>query len=420
MNNTPEIRFNFDKKWTVDTVSSCAETYQGFPFDSKKYTKKGKYNVLTISNVGGDRYVRFVQESNKVDVLPAGISEYQILKDNDILISMTGNVGRVSLNKGKNNLLNQRVDVLQEFDNCDKEFLFQRLSSKDFENAMILNGQGAAQKNISNTDIKNYILCYPEIPEQKQIASFLSNADFLIDSKKKELEKTKQYKATMLYKMFPQDGKLVPEIRFKGFDGDWNCSMFDKSFIKLNNNSFSRDQLNYRTGEFKNIHYGDILINFSFIVKYENKIVPFLNNNQKVRVKETDYLKTGDIVFADTAEDTTAGKMVEILNPNNGKLISGMHTYACRPLLKFETGYLGIYMNTIQFHSQLLPYMQGTKVTSFNYDYLGRTKVKYPKFEEQKRIINFFTNLDSMISNQENEIEILEHMKATLLSKMFA
>jgi type I restriction enzyme S subunit len=408
MSNIPEIRFNFDKKWTVDRISSCAETLQGFTFESKKYTKKGKYNVLTISNVGGDRYIRSLRESNKVDDLPNGISEYQILKENDILISMTGNVGRVSLNKGKNNLLNQRVDVLKEFDNCDKEFLFQRLSSKDFENAMILNSQGAAQKNISSNNIKNYVVCYPEIPEQRQIASFLFNIDFLIENKKKKLVKTKQYKVTMLYKMFPQKGKLVPEIRFKDFEHEWKEGKFDIGQISKGQ-GFSKNDLSKKGKPL--FLYGRMYTKFQIFVK---DIDSFTDKNNAGTI-----LSVGNEVVipasGETAEDIS--RATAILSKG---IILGGDLNIIKISKEFDSIFISILVTYTQFHYELGKIAQGKTIVHIHGSDISSIIFLYPTLEEQLKIADFFNRIDLMIANQEKEIKILEHLKATLLSKMFA
>ena len=87
-------------------------------------------------------------------------SVHEVLKEGDILISLTGNVGRVSLCKNGNYLLNQRVGLLQLAKNVNQEFLYQILSSQRFENSMIACGQGAAQMNIGKGDVENYVLPY--------------------------------------------------------------------------------------------------------------------------------------------------------------------------------------------------------------------------------------------------------------------
>lgn len=420
MKQIPEIVFDINQKWKEGNVLDYADVKQGYPFNSKDYVKSGNYNIITIGNVGGDRFIRNLTETNKIAGLPEGIQSHHILKNNQILISMTGNVGRVSLNKGDNNLLNQRVDVLISKPNIDQEFLFQRLSNSDFESKMTLNGQGAAQLNISNSDIENYIISVPDLIEQKRVGILLLNIDLLLDGRINELDKLRKFKFTMLKKMFPGKNSRVPEIRFNGFVNDWDIIDFGSVFIKLGNNTLSRDLLNYRDGNIKNIHYGDILINFGSSIDVSNNIVPFINQNVDIsNFKQDYYLKSGDVVFADTAEDTIAGKMVEIINDLDMPVLSGLHTYACRPSIKFEKGFLGILMNTDNFHNQLIPYMQGTKVTGFNYDYLCKTKVIYPNDAEQRRITQLFNNIDDLILSQEKEIDTYKHLKITLLEKMY-
>ncbi len=418
MNNTPILRFNsFSKDWESKPLEQIADVKQGFPFNSKTYTKKGNYNIITISNVGGDRYLRKINEVNKIKKLPNGIQQHQILKDNDILVSMTGNVGRVSLNTGENNLLNQRVDVVIP-KNIDNEFLFQTLSLSRFENEMNIAAQGAAQLNISNSDVEKYMISLPEKSEQIKIGQFLFNIQKNIDSKKSKLDKFMNYKKEMLLKMFPTDS-TVPELRFDSFSKEWNSCVFGETFSKLSNNSYSRDLLNYKEGRAKDIHYGDILIKFGSSIDVENIEVPFINNDIDISsIKRENHLITGDIVFADTAEDETAGKMVEIINNNNICVLSGLHTYPCRPNIKFYPGFLGICLNTVQFHNKLTKYMQGTKVTGFNYEFLSRLDFLYPELPEQEKIVKFFNNLDSVILGLNKEIDILTHLKESISSKM--
>jgi type I restriction enzyme S subunit len=266
-----------------------------------------------------------------------------------------------------------------------------------------------------------YVFNIPNIKIQKELSSLLFNLEGMLKHMKTQLNMTKVHKKSMLYKMFPKRESNLPEIRFSEFTEDWKNDKFSNLFFKLNNNTFSRKLLNYRGGFAKNIHYGDVLINYGSSVDITDSIVPFINSDvDLLSIKSDNYLKTGDVVFADTAEDTTAGKMVEIINKDGFPVLSGLHTYPCRTLIDFAEGYLGIYMNTSHFHDELIPYMQGSKVTGFNYEYLTRMIVKYPSVKEQNRIVDFFSNLDTLISNQEKEIITLERLKTTLLKKMFA
>ena len=144
---------------TTICLSDIATLKNGYTFQSGKYNALGKWKILTITNVSGERYIND-KDCNCIIKLPNDIQDHQVLKEGDILISLTGNVGRVSLCKTGNYLLNQRVGLLQLAKNVDQEFLYQILSSQRFENNMIACGQGAAQMNIGKGDVESFVLPY--------------------------------------------------------------------------------------------------------------------------------------------------------------------------------------------------------------------------------------------------------------------
>ena len=152
----------FTRKDLLETticLSEIATLRNGYAFQSSKYNALGKWKILTITNVSGERHIND-EDCNCIINLPDDIQDHQVLKEGDILISLTGNVGRVSLCKNGNYLLNQRVGLLQLAKNVNQEFLYQILSSQKFENSMIACGQGAAQMNIGKGDVESYVLPY--------------------------------------------------------------------------------------------------------------------------------------------------------------------------------------------------------------------------------------------------------------------
>ena len=155
-------KYLFARKDLLETticLSNIATLKNGYAFQSGKYNALGKWKILTITNVPGERYIND-EDCNCIINLPNDIQDHQVLKEGDILISLTGNVGRVSLCKNGDYLLNQRVGLLQLSKNVNREFLYQILSSQRFENSMIACGQGAAQMNIGKGDVESYVLPY--------------------------------------------------------------------------------------------------------------------------------------------------------------------------------------------------------------------------------------------------------------------
>lgn len=187
---------------TTICLSDIATLKNGYTFQSGKYNALGKWKILTITNVSGERYIND-ENCNCIINLPNDIQDHQVLKEGDILISLTGNVGRVSLCKDGNYLLNQRVGLLQLAKNVNQEFLYQILSSQRFENNMIACSQGAAQMNIGKGDVESYVLPYSSnINNILLVAKILHSYDEYIINERRRLTLLTMQKQYLLTQMF--------------------------------------------------------------------------------------------------------------------------------------------------------------------------------------------------------------------------
>ncbi len=180
---------------------------------------------------------------------------------------------------------------------------------------------------------------------------------------------------------------------------EWNVQSFSDTFRILNNNTYSRAELNYASGQFRNIHYGDVLILFPEVLDCTREDVPYIND--EVRISgSAQPLQDGDVVMADTAEDETVGKVTEVMNASDKPVMAGLHTIPCRVKSgEFVPKWLGYYMNSHLYHDQLLPYIHGTKVSSVSKGSLGDTVIIVPKASEQKRIVDALSDVDALITN---------------------
>ncbi len=96
------------------------------------------------------------------------------------------------------------------------------------------------------------------------------------------------------------------------------------------------------------------------------------------------------------------------------------HTIPYRPVKKFATGYLGYYLNSNMYHNQLIPLMQGIKVTSISKSAMQDTNIVYPKLiEEQTMIGSYFKSLDHLITLHQRKCDRNEKIKKIYASKMF-
>ena len=167
----------------------------------------------------------------------------------------------------------------------------------------------------------------------------------------------------------------------------------------MQNNTLSRADLSNESGIAKNIHYGDLLIKFGEVLDVSKERLPMILDEYVLTKYKASFLQNGDVVVADTAEDSTVGKCSEIAGLNDEIVLSGLHTIPYRPVEEFATGYLGYYLNSGAYHNQLIPLMQGIKVTSISKSAMQDTDIVYPKsVKEQGKIGDYFQSLDHLIT----------------------
>ncbi|TOO25125.1 restriction endonuclease subunit S, partial [Vibrio parahaemolyticus] len=112
--------------------------------------------------------------------------------------------------------------------------------------------------------------------EQTQIGDFFQSLGQQIKLHQEKHNKLQQLKQAMLGKMFPKFGAKVPQVRFDGFNSDWEIKEFQSVFVNIRNNSLSRAELNDNTGIGMNVHYGDVLVKFGEILDFTLEKVPFI------------------------------------------------------------------------------------------------------------------------------------------------
>ena len=190
--------------------------------------------------------------------------------------------------------------------------------------------------------------------------------------------------------------------------------------VSLQNNTLSRADLSNETGIAKNVHYGDVLIKFGEVLDVSEEKLPMISDKSVLTKYKASFLQNGDVIVADTAEDSTVGKCSEIAGLNDEVVLSGLHTIPYRPIEKFASGYLGYYLNSSAYHKQLIPLMQGIKVTSISKSAMQNTEIVYPKsVEEQGKIGNYFQSLDHLITLHQRKCDETKQLKKFMLQKMF-
>ena len=165
-------------KWPLKSIGEICEMVNGYTFKSTKYSNQG-YSIIRIANVQKG----IIEDEDKVYYPEEHKSEFaeSILKEGDILMSLTGNVGRVGVIYEQHlpAALNQRVQGLRIKDSSqiNHQYLFSLLNLDDFETLCIKNASGSAQLNLSTVWLRNCKIVCPPIQEQEHFAKIAEQAD---------------------------------------------------------------------------------------------------------------------------------------------------------------------------------------------------------------------------------------------------
>lgn len=214
----------------------------------------------------------------------------------------------------------------------------------------------------------------------------------------------------------------IPKLRFPEFSGKWEKHKMGELYSFKVTNSFSRENLNYEKGEVKNIHYGDIHTKFQTLFDITKEIIPFVNNEISIdRIAESNYCQKGDLILADASEDLNdVGKSIEIVNLNNERLLSGLHTILARPISgKFKVGFCGYLFKSNRIRTQIQKESQGTKVLSISVPRISGISLTIPEKAEQQKIATFLSTVDEKLQALKQKKTLLEQYKKGVMQKLF-
>ena len=181
--------------WEKAPIDSRISLLSGYAFKSAQFDNSGEYKIVTIKNVKDGEFDGI--NTNRIVSIPGKMPKHCVLTDGDILLSLTGNVGRTCIVNGNNYLLNQRVAKLQS---DIPAFTYCLFRSSDMFDAMNNLANGAAQQNLSPIRTGKISILFPAdnlLEEFERIVgsmiskmlSLIKQCDLLIQSRDRLLPK---------------------------------------------------------------------------------------------------------------------------------------------------------------------------------------------------------------------------------------
>ena len=346
----------------------------------------------------------------------SSLGGYYIVRSEDFVynprISATAPVGPINRNKlGRVGVMSPLYTVFRTYD-VDTTYLEHFFKSRYWHSFMNFNGDSGARSD--RFSIKDAIffemnIPIPHIEEQMKIGEYLTHINNLITLHQRKYDKLVNVKKSMLEKMFPCDGKIVPDIRFSGFTEDWEqrkVTELGKIYIGLVTTMTA-----HYTDE------GTILIRNSDIKdgKFEFGEKPIFLEKSFAMANESRMHQIGDVITVHTGDVGTSA----VISENEDKSI-GFATIVTRPNKTIiDPSYLCTFLNTERHKKWAVAISTGDGRTNYNLGDYFELVVPVPSIKEQKQIAMFIENLNNLITLHQRKLEKLKNIKKSCLEKMF-
>lgn len=404
--NKPELRFKgFSDDWEQRKVGELlSERIEQFP-------KSDEYPLMAfVANEGvapkGDRYDRSALVNDTEGKL------YKRTEFGDFIYSSNNlETGSIGLNKYGNATISSVYSIFRPTGIADSDFIGRRFIRKDFINEMVKWRQGViyGQWKIHEEDFLKIEVMVPSLEEQRLIGSFLDNLDHLITLHQCKCDNLKIIKKSMLDNLFPKIGEKVPKWRFKGFNNDWEQRKLGELL------SFLKDGTH---GTHADVDDGPLLLSAKNIKNggiYWDETDRRISYGEYEKIHSNFSLESGDVLL------TIVGSIGETAILKDSEGITFQRSVAfLRPNNKITPDYLYSEIQTPIFQKEL----DSRKSTSAQPGiYLGDLAeiplIFSTKIDEQKKIGEYFSNLDHLITLHQSEVERLKKAKQFFLDKMF-
>lgn len=289
------------------------------------------------------------------------------------------------------------------------EFIYQLLVKMDEEGYWKTFSCGSTFESLSSDTIKNAEVCITLSAEQMQIGLFLKQLDSLITLHQRKLEKLMNVKKSMLEKMFPKQGSVVPEIRFCGFTDAWEqreLGNIGQTYTGLSGKT--KDDFGHGHAQF-----------VTYMNVFSNPISnPKMNEPIEVDSKQNE-VEVGDVFFTTSSETPKEVGMTSVLIEKQGKMYLNSFCFGYRLYEKYDSYYLAYMLRSNSFREKIIMLAQGISRYNISKNKVMEIDVFIPSYKEQMEIGKYFRDLDTLITLHQRKLEKLKNIKKSMLEKMF-
>lgn len=388
--NIPKIRFKgFTEPWERRKLGDISEIIGGgTPSTEVPEYWNGNINWYSPAEIGSQIYVKKSQRT--ITELGLEKSSAKILPIGSVLFTSRAGIGSMAILEEKASTNQGFQSIVPIKNQLDSYFIFSR--SNELKKYAETVGAGSTFIEVSGKQMKEMEILIPKIDEQSQIGLFFKQLDKIITLHKCKCEKLKQIKKSMLEKMFPHEGKNVPEIRFKGFTKPWERRKLGDIFKYEQPQTYIVESTEYD----ERYKTPVLTAGQSFILGYTDEDFGIKEaNSDKPVVIFDDFTTSSHYVDFPFKVKSSAMKLLTLTNSKDD-----VHC-AYNVLKNIEYKPVSHERHWISTFAKFDIYMPKSSA-------------------EQKQIGRYFTNLDKLIILHKRKYEKLKQIKKSLLEKMFA
>ncbi|BEM74064.1 hypothetical protein SME36J_34870 [Serratia marcescens] len=291
-------------------------------------------------------------------------------------------------------------------DNVASTFLFSLIQTNEFQLISNLSAGSKMPRSDWGLVSSSCFFVPKNIYESNEIGNYFQKLDTLINQHQQKHDKLSSIKKSMLEKMFPKQGETIPEIRFKGFSGEWEEKMLGTDIAEIIGGGTPSTSISeFWDGDIDWYSPTEIGENV-YAEGSQKKITPLGLKSCSAKI-----LPAGNTVLFTSRAGI--GDMAILTKP--GSTNQGFQSLIVKkgysPYFIFSAGK--------QIKDFALKHASGSTFLEISGKQLGRMKILMPSLEEQTAIGNYFEKLDSLINQYQQQITKLNNIKQACLSKMF-
>lgn len=405
MKNVPKLRFKeFTDEWEEKKLSELSNKIGDGIHSTPNYSDNGEYFFINGNNIKDNKV--FINETTK-KIDEEEYNKYRLsLNNNTILISINGTIGNLGYYNYEKVILGKSCGYINLKDESNKCFLLNLLKTQKIQSYFFQELTGTTIKNLSLQTLKNTIVKLPIFNEQQKIADFLSTVDQKISIIEEKLNLFNEYKKGIMQKIFSQ------ELRFKDENGNDYPEWEEKKLKDLTESISNGISLNQN---FDGIGYKVTRIETISSGKINLEKIGYITTDKNIDEYK---LNIGDLLFSNINSVEHIGKIAYI--DKNYDLYHGMNLLRIVFNKNLCSKYF-YYILTERKYKKLFEKLCNKAVSqaSINQTELGKIKVYVPCLEEQQKIADFLSAIDTKIEKISDELENLKEFKKGLLQQMF-